>query len=95
MATMHAVIKGMEDLTIMEEMVMEIKLTIEEEVGHLRQNRSRRNDRSGSNSRSRSGSRASTNRDRMQCFECREYDHFLRECPVRLARETSRMRTKH
>ena len=37
-------------------------------------------DRSVSNSRSRSGSRASTNRDRIRCFECREYDHFVREC---------------
>ena len=36
-----------------------------------------------SNSRSRSGSRASTNRDRIRCFECREYDHFARECPTR------------
>ena len=32
----------------------------------------------------------STNRDRIQCFECREYDHFAPEYPVRLARETSR-----
>ena len=30
------------------------------------------------------------NRDRIQCFECRECDHFARECPVRLPRETSR-----
>ena len=45
-----------------------------------RQDRSRRRDRSMSNGRSRSGSRASTNRDRIRCFECREYDHFAREC---------------
>ena len=89
MAKMHEVIKGMEDITIMEEMVTEIKLIIEEEVGHLK-DRSRRNDKSGSNSRSRSGSRVSTNRDRIWCFKCRDYDHFARECPVRLARETSR-----
>ena len=38
-------------------------------------------DRSSSNSRSRSGSRASTNRDRMRCYNCREYDHFVRDCP--------------
>ena len=38
-----------------------------------------------SNSKSRSGSRASTNRDRIRCFECREYDHFARECPTRQA----------
>ena len=35
----------------------------------------RRNDRSSS-TRSRSGPRASTNRDRIRCFKCREYDHF-------------------
>ena len=37
-------------------------------------------DRSSSNSRSRSGSRASTNRDRIRCYACREYDHFARDC---------------
>ena len=29
---------------------------------------------------SRSGSRASTNRDRIRCYMCREYDHFARDC---------------
>ena len=38
-------------------------------------------DRNSSNSRSRSGSRASTNRDRIRCYNCREYDHFVRNCP--------------
>ena len=38
-------------------------------------------DRSSSNSRSRSRSRASTNRDRIRCYKCREYDHFVRDCP--------------
>ena len=38
-------------------------------------------DRSPSNSRSRSGSRVSTNRDRIRCYKCREYDHFMRYCP--------------
>ena len=33
-------------------------------------------------SRSRSGSRASTNRDRIRCYKCREYDHFMRDCPT-------------
>ena len=28
-----------------------------------------------------------TNRDRIRCFECREYDHFARDCPTR---QTSR-----
>ena len=38
-------------------------------------------DRSSSNSKSRSGSRANTNRDRIRCYNCREYDHFVRDCP--------------
>ena len=37
--------------------------------------------RSSSNSRSRSGFRASTNRDSIRCYKCREYDHFMRDCP--------------
>ena len=48
-----------------------------------RQDRSRRKDRSVSNGRSRSGSRANINRDRIRCFECREYDHFARKCLTR------------
>ena len=39
----------------------------------------RRNDRRSS-SRSRSGLRASTNRDRIRCFKCREYEHFAKDC---------------
>ena len=38
--------------------------------------------RSTSNSRSRSGSRASTNRDRIRCYKCREYDNFAKDCPT-------------
>ena len=38
----------------------------------------RRNDRTSS--RSRSGSRVSTNKDRIRCFKCREYDHFAKNC---------------
>ena len=38
-------------------------------------------DRSSSNSRSKSGSRASTNRDRIRCYNCREYDNFARIAP--------------
>ena len=38
-----------------------------------------------SNSRSRSGLRASTNKDRIRCFKCRECNHFARECPTRQA----------
>ena len=36
MAIMHEVIKGMEDMAITEEVVREIKLIIEEAVGHLK-----------------------------------------------------------
>ena len=38
--------------------------------------------RSTSNSRARSGSRASTNRGRIRCYKCREYDHFMKACPT-------------
>ena len=31
--------------------------------------------------RNRSTSRVTMNRDRMRCYECREYDHFAKECP--------------
>ena len=40
-----------------------------------------RRDRSSGSERSRSGSRTSTNRDRIRCYACREYDHFARNCP--------------
>ena len=29
----------------------------------------------------RSNSRESTNRDHVRCYRCREYDHFVSECP--------------
>ena len=47
----------------------------------LTRNYGNNRDRSSSNNRSRSGSRASTNRDRIICYVCREYDHFVRDCP--------------
>ena len=34
-----------------------------------------------SGSRGRSNSRVTTNRDRIRCCRCREYDHFANECP--------------
>ena len=43
---------------------------------------SKRNDRSTSSSRSRPGSRVSTNRNRIRCYKCREYDHFTKDCPT-------------
>ena len=63
----------------------------------LRERTSTRNyssnrDRSPSNSRSRSGSRANTNRDRIRCYNCREYDHVTRDCPnSREERELERL----
>ena len=50
--------------------------------GSFSRNYGNNRDRSSSNSRSRSGSRASTNRDRIRCYNCREYDHFARDCPT-------------
>ena len=62
---------------------------INERYGNINRNRNRSRervltrsygrDRRSSNNRSRSGSRASTNRDRIRCYACREYDHFARE----------------
>ena len=40
-----------------------------------------RRDRSSGSDRSRSGSRTSTNRERIRCYACREYDHFARDGP--------------
>ena len=49
-------------------------------------------DRSPSNSRSRSDPRPSTNRDRIRCYNCKEYDHFMRDCPnSREERELERL----
>ena len=47
-----------------------------------RNSNNRRNNRNIINRRSRSGSRASTNMDRIRYFNCREYDHFMQDCPT-------------
>ena len=45
-----------------------------------------------SNSRSRSGSPVNRNRDRIRWYNCREYDHFTRDCPnSREERELERL----
>ena len=46
--------------------------------------------RSESSSRSRSNSRPGTNRDRVRCFKCREYDHFANECPNLVPKDSDR-----
>ena len=65
--------------------MIDIMITIEAETGqekeYLQENYNSSRDRSPSNSRSGSGSRANMNRDRIRCYNCREYDHFARDCP--------------
>ena len=56
-----------------------------------RQSQSReRGVRARSESSSRSSSRTSTNRDRVRCFKCREYDHFANECPNLVPNDSDR-----
>ena len=88
MGIIQVVIKGMggQIIAITEGEKLEVTMMIEIGAGHMKENRDRRYSRSIGNSRSRSGSRATTNRERIRCFECREYDHFVRDCPTRKAR---------
>ena len=51
---------------------------------------SRRDNRSISNSRLRSGSRASTNRDRITCFECSRVWPFCKRLPNNISRQRGR-----
>ena len=48
---------------------------------HVRGRSRDRNNRRREESRSQSNSRVSTNHDHMRCYRCREYDHFMSECP--------------
>ena len=52
------------------------------EKGHFSGNYGNNRNRSTSNSRYRSVSRASTNRDRIRCYKCRQCDHFVKDCPT-------------
>ena len=82
-----------EIMVIIEGMIIGIEFTTGIGVGHLKDRiEVGEMDGSVSNSRLTSGSRASTNRDRIRCFKCREYDHFARECPTRQeSRETEQI----
>ena len=80
-------LEDMEDKIIEEgiemiDIMIIIEAGIDQEKGHSQEIIVVAGDRSSSNSRSRSGSRASTNRDRIRCYKCREYDHFARDCPT-------------
>ena len=46
--------------------------------------------RARSESSSRSSSRAITNRDRVRCFKCKEYDHFVNKCPNLVPNDSDR-----
>ena len=72
-------------IIITEGETLEIRIMIGIGVGHMKDRKDRRDDRRISNSRSRSGSRVTTNRNRIMCFECREYDHFARDCLTKWA----------
>ena len=62
------------------EVVSGMKILAEVGVGPERQysGSSRRDEISSS--RSRSSSRVNTNRDRIRCFKCREYEYFAKDC---------------
>ena len=88
--TETAILEGtLEDMVdkITEEAIemIDIMTTIEtgtdQDKEHLQEITAVAEDISSSNIRSRSGSRANTNRDRIRCYKCREYDHFARDCP--------------
>ena len=73
--------KTIEKITGMKGIVVTIRDRIRSRERTPTRNYGNNRDRSSSNNRSRSGSRASTNRDRMRYYVCREYDHFVRDCP--------------
>ena len=51
-------------------------------------NRQNTNSRLRSRSRSRSNSRVRTNRDRIRCYRCQEYDHYVSECQNAVASDS-------
>ena len=91
MATTHEVIKGMEEITIMEEVVIGISSIVGIGVDHLRDK---------VEIGEMTEVRVTAGLDQvlgqvqikigLDALSARDYDHFAQECPVRLARETSR-----
>ena len=70
------------------EVTIEMKTLEEVEVGLEKDSIQlffRKNDQSSSSSRS--GLRPSTNRDRIRCFKCREYDHLLKTVQTRIQKK--------
>ena len=57
---------------------IEIEIGVEKDMDD--QDQEHYQEREESESRSRSNSRVSTNRDRIRCYRCKEYDHFAMEC---------------
>ena len=69
-----------EEITGMKDIITITEIEVDQEKGNFTRNYNNSRDRSSSNSRLRSGSRASTNRDRIRCYACREHDHFVADC---------------
>ena len=87
--TFETMLENMEDNIAegnIEMIVIDVMLTIEvgidQERGHSQKVIASNRARSANSGRSRSGSRASTNRDRIRCYNCREFNHFERDCPT-------------
>ena len=66
-------------LTMEVKVEIEIDLAVEMKDKGPGQNPEIRIEENRSTTRSRSSSHVSTNRDRLRCFRCSEYDHFSRE----------------
>ena len=80
--------KLLEETLVMTDMTVETGIGVEQEKKSLTPRRNdRRHDSPSANlgTRNRSSSRVTTNRDRVRCYRCREYDHFANECPNTVA----------
>ena len=80
--TLGEMLETLTDKIIEENIVAILETGIALEKGHSEETSNESRNRSMCSGRSRSGSRARTNRDRIQCYKCREYNHFARDCPT-------------